>query len=794
MFEKFPIPERSRRVLLVALIQLFVVMTGKAQSYGFVEIGGGGYVTSVIACPKEKNLFYAKTDVGGVFRWQESQKRWKPLFGWVANNQTSYLGAEALAIDPSSPNKLYVLVGTSYWDGGKSAILRSSDYGETYQITDVTAQFKANGNGSDRQKGETLAVDPNNGNLLFCGTRYNNGLFKSTDAGISWQKVNAFNVTDASISFVEFDPASGKNGSNSLTIYVGVNREGENLYLSNDGGVSWKSAGGHATGKPQRCAITSDRFLYVTYSGTVGAVKKMNLTTNLWTDCTPPISWQANQGFSGITIDQNSPKKVVTTTYNWWQNQQQWGWADAIYYSEDGGASWKEKAGKNVASMDKNGIPWIAGAMHWVGCATFDPAKPGYLFVVSGNGVFATENVADANPVWKFLSHGLEETVLLDLISIPGGPLISSVGDQGGFVHKDITNFPESTIAQSSGFAFAGLNPNIIARIATDLYLSEDNAVSWNKLFAPPGGLAKGKVAVSANGRTILWKSTLNGQEVCFYTTDKSVNWGSSSGLNFNCIPMGDPLNSLKFYAYNSSDGYLYASKDGGKNFLKAGLAGTGGLLRFAVSHGMEGQIWIAMKSKGLAWSRDAGDTFNTTALSACDAVSVGKAAPGTSIPVVYIYGKPLSSDTYGIYRSVDNAATWERADNNQHQFGHLANGGLIEADRNIYGRVYRSTAGMGIPFMDAPVIPTTGIAKHSENSGVNFYPNPFKNNITMRMDHLFVKMVSVYDYGGRLLQVIHVKNDSNNRLQFGEELKRGSYLVKVQGEKFSETYKIVKQ
>jgi hypothetical protein len=164
-----------------------------------------------------------------------------------------------------------------------------------------------------------------------------------------------------------------------------------------------------------------------------------------------------NKGFSGIDVDKNNPKRVVTSTYNMWWNEQQWGWADFIYYSEDGGTTWKEKAHKNVASMDANGIPWIHGAIHWAGCVTFNPEKLGWVFVVSGNGVFATENIAATKPVWKFMSKGLEETVMLDLISIPGGPLISSVGDQGGFVHQNIFEPPSKQISQSSGFAFAGL-------------------------------------------------------------------------------------------------------------------------------------------------------------------------------------------------------------------------------------------------------------------------------------------------------------------------------------------------
>jgi len=43
----------------------------------------------------------------------------------------------------------------------------------------VTSQFKTRGNGYGRQNGEQLAVDPNNPDILFCGTR-KDGLLKNT--------------------------------------------------------------------------------------------------------------------------------------------------------------------------------------------------------------------------------------------------------------------------------------------------------------------------------------------------------------------------------------------------------------------------------------------------------------------------------------------------------------------------------------------------------------------------------------------------------------------------------------
>ncbi|MDO8970653.1 MAG: hypothetical protein Q7U74_08195, partial [Saprospiraceae bacterium] len=420
------------------------------------------------------------------------------------------------------------------------------------------------------------------------------------------------------------------------------------------------------------------------------------LSTGTWTNCTPNLS--TNRGFSGIDVDTKNPNRVVTTTYNMWWNEQAWGWADFIFYSEDGGATWKEKVNKNTATFNTNGIPWIHGAIHWAGCATINPEKPGWVFVVSGNGVFATENIAATKPVWKFMSKGLEETVMLDLISIPGGPLISSVGDQGGFVHTDITKAPLAQISQSSGFAFAGLKPATIARVATDLYLSENNATSWTKLPATPDAMTKGKVAVSADGTTILWKSAVNNQEKCWVTTNKGSSWTASSGVNFSCYPMADPVAASRFYAYNRSDGYVYVSEDGGISFQKAGSAGANGNARIATWHGKEGHLWIAMGSNGIRYSADSGKSFQKISVNYAEVVSVGKEMPGSEIPTIFIYGRSKSTDVTGIYRSTNWGVTWVRADDDQHQWGHLANAGMIEADRNIYGRVYRSTAGMGIP------------------------------------------------------------------------------------------------
>jgi hypothetical protein len=233
----------------------------------------------------------------------------------------------------------------------------------------------------------------------------------------------------------------------------------------------------------------------------------------------------------------------------------------------------------------------------------------------------------------------------------------------------------------------------------------------------------------------------------------------------------------------------LYVSEDGGSTFLKSGFAGTNGNARIAVWNGKEGHVWIAMGSSGIKYSSDSGKSFQTVSVYSSEVIAIGKEMPNSDIPTIFIYGRSKSSDVIGIYRSTDWGKTWVRADDNQHQHGALANAGMIEADRNIYGRIYRSTAGMGIPYMDAPV--STAIQTTIQNAEAELFPNPFSSEITLQAGKSKIKLVQVYNLNGSLLKTIWPYQQT---IRFGDDLKTGMYLVKVSGENTSEVYKILKQ
>jgi hypothetical protein len=95
--------------------------------------------------------------------------------------------------------------------------------------------------------------------------------------------------------------------------------------------------------------------------------------------------------------------------------------------------------------------------------------------------------------------------------------------------------------------------------------------------------------------------------------------------------------------------------------------------------------------------------------------MGLGKAAPNASYPTLYMWGA-ANGGPRGIYRSIDKGATWERINDDAHQYGGPANGNFVVGDWNVYGRVYMSTAGRGLVYGNIGPV-TTGIASHLQPS-----------------------------------------------------------------------------
>lgn len=689
-----------------------------AQTYAWnnVAIGGGGFVTGIIPSKTENNLMYARTDVGGAYRWDATNGKWISLLDWCSINETGYQGVEALALDPQNASRVYMLVGTSYFNGGKTAVLRSSDYGNTFAITDVTSQFTAHGNGMGRQNGERLVVDPNNANILFCGSRAN-GLWKSTNAGASFSLVSSLAITTTpnanGINFIVFDP-TGTTGSATQTFFVGISRNtstGPNLYKTTNGGTSFTAITGGPNLMPQRAVLASDKNLYITYADnegpwniTSGQVWKYNTTTNAWTNITPS---GFTTGFGGISVDPANANRLILSTINAYWRQYNDGtndvWGDRILISTNGGTSWRDLVGSAGITMNANGITWIFGqSIHWAGSIEFNPFNTAQAWVISGNGVFSCDNVNATNTTWKFNSVGIEETVPLDIVSITGGPLVSVIGDYDGFKHTSITAFsPIHTprMGTTTGLAFAALNTNTLLRVGNNMYYTTNQGTTWTQCSMNG---TQGKVAVSANGGTFL--HCPSGSSTLYRSTNNGASWSTCNGVSIqDAVPVADMVNNSKFYAYNSASGVMMVSTDGGANFSSSGSPGAGGSKIVRTVPGQEGHLWVAMNNGGLKRSTNSGASFTTlSGVTNCAAVGLGKAEPSSTYHTLYIWG--TVGGVTGVFRSIDQGATWLRINDDDHEYGGPGNGQFVIGDMNVYGRVYMSTVGRGIVYADIDV------------------------------------------------------------------------------------------
>ena len=703
-----------------------------AYQWSNVAIGGGGFVTAIVTSKTQQNLIYARTDVGGAYRWDATSSRWIPLTDWVSEAEVGLLGVDGLALDPNNSAKLYMLAGTSYFNNGRTVVLRSSDYGASFQQTDVSSLFHVHGNGMGRQNGERLAVDPGSGNVLYAGSR-DNGLFKSTDSGASWSRLSSLNVTTTpngnGISFVLLDPSSIVGGV-AQRVFVGVSRFGSvgpNLYRSDDAGSTFTAVAGAPTAyMPQRAVRASNGNLYITYANGAGPhpnssqpepmdrgqIWRYNVASGTWTNVTPSGYTNA---WGGISVDPNNPQRLVASTINQYLQQGN-AWGDHFLITTDGGSNWVDVVYRGFAK-DPGGVSWISeNSIHWAGSIEFDPFNTAAVWVTSGNGVFRTSNI-DATPAtWTFTVNGLEETVPLNVVSVPNGPFVSVIGDYDGFRHTDVTQYaPVHTPhmgGTTTGLAVAAGNTAIVVRVGGTMYYSTDTASSWTKTATMNGSF--GQVALSANGSVLLHSP--GNSSTTYRSTNFGASWTIVSGLNSAELrPVADTVNASKFYAYDN--GTMRVSTDGGVTFNAAGTLAAWGSKVIRATPGIEGHVWVPLMGGGLARSTNSGTSFSTLAnVTYCAAVGFGKAASGANYPTLYIWG--TVGGVTGIHRSTDQGATWIRVNDDAHEYGGLGNGQFVMGDMNTFGVVYMSSVGRGIvygkPASEASVASVRVKARHS--------------------------------------------------------------------------------
>ena len=256
--------------------------------------------------PTNEDIIYLGTASGGLWKTTDGGGSWASIFDDIG---TQSIGA--VALQTSDPNVVWVGTGerqsscVNYFGLG---IYRSTDAGATFQAR--------NGSGTttlELSYINSIAVDPSNPDTLlvageaFClpnGTRVGGGVFKTTDGGASWLRVRNGTGSD-----VIYDP------TNSSVAYVAMSSEG--IFKSIDGGDTWLAASTSISGARIRLAMapSDPQTLYALTSGSA-----LHRTTN------GAASWnQMHAGACGgqctynliLDVHPTDPNRILVGTILW---------------------------------------------------------------------------------------------------------------------------------------------------------------------------------------------------------------------------------------------------------------------------------------------------------------------------------------------------------------------------------------------------------------------------------------------------------------------------------------------
>ena len=691
-------------------------MMGEIQSTVYnwknVNIGGGGYATGLIIHPKEANLMYVRTDVGGAYRWDIDNKCWVQLMDQFGLENRNFYGVDGFAIDACNTDVLYVAAGkyskkdlkkyysTDELEGEPCDVLKSMDRGKTWIRTGLNKDFS--GNLDLRWNGECIAVDPKNSDIIFCGTR-NDGLWISNNATTSmgWEKNNNLLLRSElhTIRSILFDLKSF-NGYRCMKIYVSI--YGDGLYISEDGGESWLQM----EDSPLHInrMVLADETLYMTagyhdYEKTDSTKGVFKLNNRKISNITPDKVYKE---YNGISVDPTNPNRIVCSIrFN--------GFWNPIFISLDAGENWEYILDQCQRKCD---VPWWTSGYFSASTSsvTIDPHDPNRIWMTDWYGIWTTENVTSKPSLWQSYTKGYESMVSFTLVCPPtGANLITGIADNDGMRHDNLNKFPLKKhggpdMQETTGIDFYERDTDFMVRVGSWDWgkqgsggYTTDNGRNWSKFASWPFG-ANGKIAISSDGKENI--VVLPIQEGPKYTMDGGVNWQDCEGVPSDSIcefwswnhPMAsDRVNGKYFYIYNN--GNIYVSSNRGKSFKAVYRIPHDSWHNLKSVPGIGGEFWISLNKNGLYIVSDYGNEIKKMKhVNQAYLFGFGKNPAGKKHPTLFVYG--TVSGEKGIFRSDNYGESFLKINDASHNIGNDPN--CLEGDRQVFGRVYIGTNGRG--------------------------------------------------------------------------------------------------
>lgn len=555
-----PKPSLARRfvqtTLTLGLAAFTSLSPASAATWDTVPLGGGGYVTGIVS-NSDASAIYLRTDVGGAFRWVPAADGVNGSWRSLSDDQIPFsvdgagetMKIESIATDPNNLNRLYTASIDALWV--------SEDQGENWDVIPNSPIVYTQGNAEFRWCGERLAVDPNNSNILWFGSR-GNGLQKGVrQANGSW----VWTVVPATAlpwgQVVVQTPPRAKGGvmfvacdknSGTTILYAAVHDTvgtTGGVYRSTDGGTTWTKLGVStgATLYARRAQVAGDGTLYVT-AGTAGVYKVSRTGTTLDKITTLPA-----KEYTGLAIDPQNSQVVYV--------------ADAasatLLRTTNAGTSWSSQTSFG-SRQEPDGIYSVTG--YWFGATAalmVNPINSNELWATDYFGASRTRTAQNIGgtpaSTWNTLQKNQEETVVLALKNAPtGAKLMAGIADVGGFRYNDITLRPYGAAGNRFNDPSGG---NF-----TSLDFCESNPDVWATTWVNPGGPSHGGSGAFSIDGGVNWNSfgKLEQRTVAAGTTNTWIEWDVAPYLKQR---LGGQITLILRNTTETNGGLTFDSREG---------------------------------------------------------------------------------------------------------------------------------------------------------------------------------------------------------------------------------------
>lgn len=646
-----------------------------------VNYPGAGRINAISFNPLNPDIIWVGSPSGGLWRTGDGGVTWKPY-----GDQLPNMGISDIVINPLDTTVIFIATGDADFSQNYSiGILKSEDGGISWDTTGL--RFSR----PELALIDDIYLNPSDTSVLLAAT--SNGIYKTSDAGVSW------NIVDSLPSYqIESMP-------NSLdTLYASV----ENGVLrSFDSGNSWHSVGPILDGPKVKIAITQANSRFLLAIDASGNLFKSNNAGESWV-AVGLTEYNSQQGYNmALAVSPIDSNLFLVGGVHGWR-------------STDGGANWE----KYLNGTWKEGDPYFyVHQDHHV----FKFFPNGGNIIFSGNdGGLHRGNLSASDP-WEDLSEGLFITQYYGI----GGMKESTIDNQkyliGGAQDNDVIRTPDGDVWYNLNNNSDGIdgflnyeNPQIAFASSAFGFMTrtEDGWISVDTVSE-----------VDPEKFDFVWPSKINplnpktiyaGGNELYVSFDEGDNWstltnGQTFGGRITEIAIS-PLDTNTIYLAYSS--VLLGTSDYGNNWNYITIPGANKITGISVSDTSPQTIYVTVSGftdgEKVFQSSNGGETWT----------NISQGVPNVPVNCI-IYQSGTDQDLFigtdiGVFYKNNMSDSFEPYSNN------LPNVIIhdLEIDYSI-NKIRAATFGRGVWESNTNTLLSGNEPDFNNRINVNVYPNP---------------------------------------------------------------------